>query len=266
MIVGIIGLGFVGDAIYNSFNNKHINLIVYDKYKNGGIGSLHDILKTDLVFLCLPTPFNDSTKKYDISSLSETLSSLSYNKYSGLIIIKSTVTPGTCQQFTSDFNLKIIHNPEFLTARTARHDFEHQQHIVLGKTSSILNSDIDIIQNFYKHYYPEAHISISESGESESMKIFVNSFYAVKIQIFNEFFLLAQKLNLNFNKIVEMMLLNGWINPMHTKVPGPDGNLSYGGACLPKDTCALLSMMQDLNIPSNVLNGCVTERNSLRSD
>ena len=62
------------------------------------------------------------------------------------------------------------------------------------------------------------------------------------------------------------MLKNGWINPMHTNVPGPDGKLSYGGFCFPKDTNALLNHMKRMNTPHNVLQATIDERNVMRDD
>ena len=63
-----------------------------------------------------------------------------------------------------------------------------------------------------------------------------------------------------------MMLKNGWINPMHTDVPGPDGKMSYGGLCFPKDTNALNEFMKQNNIPNSVLNATICERNSMREE
>ena len=62
------------------------------------------------------------------------------------------------------------------------------------------------------------------------------------------------------------MLNNGWINEMHTEVPGPDGSLSYGGACFPKDTSALVYFMNKVGTPHEVLEACVKERNKMRKD
>ena len=62
------------------------------------------------------------------------------------------------------------------------------------------------------------------------------------------------------------MLKNKWINPMHTDIPGPDGKLSYGGYCFPKDTNALLNHMKRENTPSMVLEATVLERNIMRDD
>ena len=62
------------------------------------------------------------------------------------------------------------------------------------------------------------------------------------------------------------MLKNNWINKMHTTVPGPDGNISYGGLCFPKDTNALYYYMMENDVPCKVLEACISERDEMRSD
>ena len=62
------------------------------------------------------------------------------------------------------------------------------------------------------------------------------------------------------------MLKNNWINPMHTKVPGTDGKLSYGGYCFPKDTNALCSYLENKQLPNSVLKSTIDERNFMRDD
>jgi UDPglucose 6-dehydrogenase len=98
------------------------------------------------------------------------------------------------------------------------------------------------------------------------MKLFVNNFYAVKIQFFNELYLACKANGSNYSIIKDMMLKNGWINPSHTNVPGKDGKLSYGGACFPKDTNALLHYMKKHNIPCGIIDATVSERNKQRDD
>ena len=63
-----------------------------------------------------------------------------------------------------------------------------------------------------------------------------------------------------------MILKNGWVNPMHTNVPGSDGKISYGGLCFPKDTKALSNYMKNNNIPNNVLDASIKERDLMRDD
>ena len=147
MIIGIIGVGFVGKAIYDSFKNKKYTILPYDKYKN--IGKFENIFESDIVFLALPTLFNEDTQKYDIDALEETCNKLKNNNYKGTIIIKSTIEPGTTNYLSSKYNLNLIHNPEFLTARTALHDFDNQIQIVLGCSENCSKKHIDTIYNLY---------------------------------------------------------------------------------------------------------------------
>jgi nucleotide sugar dehydrogenase len=265
--IGIIGLGFVGSAMIKSFtiNNCHIHA-AYDKFKNGGIGNIENLLECDIIFSALPTIYKELIQEYDKEPLEETLEFLKNNNFTGIFICKSTVEPGTSNHLANKYGIKIIHNPEFLTARTAFEDFHNQTHIVLGATSLVQSEDMDKLVSFYKFYYNKAEISISTSEESESMKIFCNCFYAVKIQFFNEIYMTCNKNGCDYNKVREMMLKNNWINPMHTNIPGPDGKLSYGGLCFPKDTNALNHYMIRNGIPNKVLNATIEERNEMRED
>ena len=91
--LGIIGLGFVGGAMDRSFREKGMNVIGYDKYKNSGIGSFEAVIECDMIFLALPTPYDSEINKYNLDAIYETCCLLSEKKYSGPIVIKSTVEP-----------------------------------------------------------------------------------------------------------------------------------------------------------------------------
>jgi len=268
--IGICGIGFVGNAMMTSFINKgyilNQTLFVYDKYKENGIGTFEDLLQTDILFLSLPTIFDYDTLIYDKGPIVETLASLKNNSYGGVVIIKSTVEPQTTEKYAIEYQLNLIHNPEFLTARTAYEDFHNQKHIVLGKSSICTESVVKLTDEFYKTNYPNATLSLCTSDESETMKIFANTFYASKVQIFTEFYLLCQKINVNFNNVKDIMIKNGWINPMHTTIPGPDGKISYGGLCFPKDTTALLHFMKTNESECSVIEAVIKERENMRDD
>lgn len=264
--VCIVGLGFVGNAMYTSFKNKGINVYGYDKYKDGGIGKIDDILNSDIIFLALPTLYDEEKGEYDKTAIYECCDYLSYHKYEGIIIIKSTIEPETTDKLCDKYKkLKFIHNPEFLTARTAYEDFHNQTHIVLGQSKNCSLEDLEKVIKFYKEHYDKAEISTCSSIESESMKIFCNSFYAIKVQFFTELYMLTKTNNSNYEKILEMMLKNNWINPMHTQIPGPDGLISYGGCCFPKDTNALNKYMEKQNSPNEIISSCIKERDEMRN-
>ena len=130
-IISIIGLGFVGDAMHNSFTSKKIDVLGYDKFKKCNC-DLSDTLRADIIFLCLPTHYNSADRCYDTSVIEQTCEYLNENNFRGAVVCKSTVTPGTCQKLAGKYRrINIIHNPEFLTARTAREDYHNQKHIVL---------------------------------------------------------------------------------------------------------------------------------------
>ena len=98
------------------------------------------------------------------------------------------------------------------------------------------------------------------------MKLSANSFYAMKIQYFTEIFLLCNKVDCSYNIVRDTLLKNNWINPMHTTIPGSDGKISYGGLCFPKDTNALNKYMEREQVPNELLNSTINERNKLRDD
>ena len=267
--IGIIGFGFVGFAMTQSFIKKgytqNKDLFIYDKYKEE-YNNISNILQSDILFIALPTLYDEDAKTYNLDAINENLLFLENSNYNGLIVIKSTVDPKTCNELSLKYKLDIVHNPEFLTARTAEHDFHNQCHIVLGKTTNCSDLKFEMLVNFYKKNYENAEISVCNATEAESMKTFLNSFYAVKVQFFTEIYLLCDKLNISYDKVKDMMLKNNWINPMHTTVPGPDGKVSYGGMCFPKDTNALLQFMIQNDSPHAVLENTIKERNIMRNN
>tara|TARA_B100000131_G_C18097385_1_gene604566 strand:- start:575 stop:1375 length:801 start_codon:yes stop_codon:yes gene_type:complete len=256
--IGLIGTGFVGGSLYKSFSIKNVSIKAYDKHKQEG--SLQDLVDTDIIFLCLPTPYVEGNG-FDLGAIQENLKELSLIGYKGVCVIKSTVEPGVTRRLAEQYKLRICHNPEFLSEKTAFEDFHNQKHIVIG-----LNNDKDgkSVVDLYKKLYKDAKISICKSEESEAMKLFCNNFYAMKVQIFNEFYFLCQKIGADFYDVKDIMLKNDWINEMHTQVPGRDGSISYGGHCFPKDTKALCHFMEVMGSPSGVLKACIEERDSMR--
>lgn len=261
--VGIIGKGVVGNAIYTVLNEKGVDVKCYDKFKKE-FDNFNDVLDADLIYLCLPTLYSNEKKCYNLEPINETLERLKSENYNGALLLKSTVEPETTVKLSEKYGYNIIHNPEFLTARDSVNDFRNQTHIVLGINSN--TSDSDGVISFYKKVFPNANISICSSTESEIMKIAVNSYYSVKIQYFNEIYALSQKVNADYNIIVDTMVKNKQMTPNFTNVPGHDGKLSYGGMCFPKDTNALYQYMEKNNIINEVLGATISERNKLRDD
>ena len=264
MNIGIIGLGVVGNSIYSTFKKKNINVMGYDKYNSrGNITKLDEILSCEILFLCLPTPFDEKLKSYNKEALDETMLFLHNKKYNGFILIKSTVEPTVCDNYYNQYNnLKILHNPEFISAISAEKDFENQKYTLIGKTN--IDENINMVIDFYKKYFININIIINTSLETEVTKIAANSFYATKIQYFNEIYDLCNKTNCNYNIVRDMMLESGWINKMHTNVPGSDGKFSYGGMCFPKDTSAYYNFLKKNSEYYEIAKATVEQNKSIR--
>ena len=291
--IGIIGIGILGTALKETFlsskfcnisNISNIsNVICYDKYKNIGTNIL-DMNGCDIIFLCLPTEYDEYKKEYNKQEIYNVIEELAKYKYKGIIIIKSTIEPETTVKLANMYKslpLHIINNPEFLSARTATEDFKNQKQIILGiphynpqklKTNTSSNTSnnmpklINYLETFFSICFPLSKISICSSTESESIKLFCNSFYATKVQYFTEIKLLCDKLEIDYNNVKNLMLLNGWINPMHTDIPGHDGQISFGGKCFPKDIKALNQVFKNLEVPNRVLESVITENSIMRDD
>ena len=177
-MIGIIGLGFVGGAIRKSLELKGINVYGYDKFRDGGIGTFETIIGTNICFLCLPTLYDSKLGEFDKTPIMETLDRLRDNGYKGLVVIKSTIEPETTDELSVRYPaIKLCHNPEFLSARTAFTDFHNQTHVVVGKPRNHTEDDISRLYDLYTEYFPDAMLSKCSAIESESMKLMCNTFY-----------------------------------------------------------------------------------------
>ena len=270
MRVGVVGIGFVGRAMLASFRKCGCHdVIAYDKYTP--IGKIEDILLADVLFLALPTEIMPD-QTYDLSAIHEVCAYLQAHRFAGIVVLKSTVLPGTTERLCREFaGLQLLHNPEFLSAATAERDFHTQRHIVLGVVlgrhdASGPREAFERFRTFYQALYPAATVTVCTSAESEMMKMSCNAFYATKIQFFNEVCALCDHHHINYNRVRDLMLQNDWIHPMHTRVPGHDGRRSFGGACLPKDTAALAASMRAHGTPHRVVRATVDEQATMRAD
>lgn len=252
--LGIIGLGYVGTAIKSFFESHNVELLTYDidQSKNPTEESIHSLVSKNptFIYIAIPTPMkkNGSCSLENLEFVLNEINEIGFN--SGCIIIKSTIPPKSTEKFQLYYpNLKIIFNPEFLTEANFYDDFKNQKFIILGgkKEDCLLASD------FYKLFFPNSEICISTSAEAEMIKYFLNCFLAVKVSYANEIYQLCSKLDINFNKIIDMAMLDSRIGKTHLQVPGPDGEFGYGGSCFPKDISALIKIFEEYNVSTAVI-------------
>lgn len=259
MNIGIIGRGFVGNAVYQKFKTAH-KVYVYDLNDHLSNSTLFDLLEDcKIIFICVPTPMN-TDGSCDLSIVESVLSEIN-SKTNCIIINKSTVIPGSTKYFNEKYkNLDIIFNPEFLTEKNSVKDFKNQNRIILGGETRTVNK----VKKLYASLFPKASIISVDSNEAEIIKYFTNCFLATKVSFANEMYDMCNSLGLNYNKIVENVLLDERIGKSHLNVPGPDGDFGFGGHCFPKDLSALIKLSNDLGSTNNLLKSVMKTNDKLR--
>jgi UDPglucose 6-dehydrogenase len=245
--VGVIGNGFVGEAISFAFSTIS-DLHVYDTDPLKSLDDLEAVHNCDFVFICVPTPmFLDGSQ--DISYVESTFEKATSKP---VYILKSTVLPGTTEKLSEKYsNFKIIFSPEFLTERTAKLDMLTQSRIILGGELSLTNK----VKVLYNQRFKIKNIIQTDSKTAELTKYMNNTFFATKVSIMNEFKLLCDKIGANWEDALKGFVSDGRIGDSHLNVPGHDGNLGYGGTCFPKDVNALLSFSKNKGIDLNTISG-----------
>ena len=261
-MIGIIGQGFVGNAIYQKFKN-YFDVLTYDldsKLCNSTLENLCE--KCETIFVCLPTPMNENGSCCtDIveDCLKDIEILTSFEQKQKTIVLKSTVSPGTTEKWNTEFSfLQIIFNPEFLTEANAVSDFENQNRIILGGPRPQTTK----LKQIYSKVFPKAHIIKTNSTNAEMVKYLTNSFLATKVSFANEIYQICEKLKVDYDKVVEYATLDDRLGKTHWQVPGPDGDYGFGGHCLPKDLSALIHIAMKLDVDINVLNA-VEEANDV---
>ena len=267
MTIGIIGQGYVGTAIKSGFE-KYYELETYDKFSTSkSTVNLHDlVLLSDVIFVCVPTPMNVDGSCY-IGIVEEVISEVNEISISSesnpIVVLKSTVPPGTTDRLNKKCKgINIIFNPEFLTEANFIEDFKNQTRIILGGTRKGTN----LLRQIYSKVFPTAHIIKTGSITAEMVKYMTNAYLATKVSFSNEIKQICDKLDIDYDKVVEYAILDERLGKTHLGVPGPDGDCGFGGHCLPKDINALISVAHEFGIEPEVLEAVVETNDKVRKN
>jgi len=262
MDIGIIGQGFVGSAIAAGLKSYY-NLNTFDiQSELSSCGSLIDVvLKSELIFICLPTPMNkDGSCNIDL--VKSTVFKVdqicnSNNLKDRVAIIKSTIPPGTTKMIEEKCSsIDVIFSPEFLTEANSFDDFKNQTRIILGGNKVSTTR----VKTMFRKAFPTIPIIKTDSSYAEMVKYFTNCFLSMKVSFANEIFQVCNACGIDYDKVVEYALYDKRIGQTHLSVPGPDGDLGFGGHCFPKDLSALIAVAHDFGITPAILTA-VREKN-----
>ena len=260
MRVSIIGFGFVGKAIANALKTD-TKLQKIDPKLNTSNENLRDFIP-DIIFICVPTPMNsDGSQNIDI--LMDIIDDIKSYKLNSLVVIKSTILP-SCILKIKESLPKFVYNPEFLREKHANEDFINSDIIVFG-------GDIESSQelaSFYDNFFECTNNDyiFTDLVPASLVKYSINSFLATKVIFFNEINQLFKKSGAkgDWKDFLKILNKDKRIGTSHMEVPGHDGRYGFGGACLPKDSNALVSYAESMNSELDLLKTAIKINNKIR--
>lgn len=244
MRIGVIGLGIIGKTLFDWLKKEKYKVYGYDKFKN--IGSLEEIDKADIVFLCLPTPYNSKTG-YNLSALEE---NIKYFKESKIFVIRSTVLPGTTEYFQKKYQKhKFLHNPEFLREKYPYEDFIDPALQLIGYVNK---NDKNLAKKILNLLPKASYAKVVEAKSSELAKMAINNFLAIKVIFANQIYDLAEKMKINYNEVREILENEPRLGKTHFQV-FYEGYRGFGGKCLPKEVSSLITLFKKLKLKPELL-------------
>jgi nucleotide sugar dehydrogenase len=237
MNIGLIGNGFVGSAIFENLKNDY-EFLIYDKKPSlSNCKSIEEVVEcAEIIFVALPTPMYNSGE-CDLSIIFDAMSEIYSTYNNNIVILKSTVVPGTCQKIKDNFpKMRIVFSPEFLTEANHIEDFKKCNRMIFGGHKEDTAECVRLLQSVFedKYYFT------TDWKTAETVKYFLNTFLATKVSFANEMKQICDTVGADYSDVVKLALYDKRVGDSHWQVPGPDGYSGFGGKCFPKDLNALI--------------------------